>query len=45
MTSSASFKSENTVDWNGLVDNVFQEEISNFAKDLKQSRTSANFKQ
>ena len=31
-----SFKIANntSVDWNGLVDNVFEEEISNFARDL-----------
>ena len=31
---SQNFKTKNSIDWNGLVDNVFHEEISNFAKDF-----------
>ena len=32
---SQSFKTKNnSIDWNGLVDNVFEEEISNFVNDF-----------
>ena len=36
-----SFKTKtNSVDWNGLVDNVFEEEISNFVNDFNKINNS-----